>query len=183
MTDTSSLSHLIDLLERCAGPDRELDLSIHIALNPGGDVARVTAAHPRGLNSRDGLAWELSTNCVLYENWSNNRCWSNGGYPVPAVTESIDAAMTLVPDGMEKDFTDLYGIARVSVGINANPGPFYGTHEGGSLAIALCIAALKAQLSTRTNHQEAYEDCGRACNIIDGKIVQQRRQKEGFRDG
>ena len=60
-------------------------------------------------------------------------------------TSSIDAAMTLVPKGMEKDFTDLYGVARVSVGINANPGPFYGTHEGGSLAIALCIAALKAR--------------------------------------
>ena len=30
MTDTSSLSHLIDLLERCAGPDRELDASINL---------------------------------------------------------------------------------------------------------------------------------------------------------
>ncbi len=66
------------------------------------------------------------------------------GWPL-RYTESIDAAMTLVPEGMEKDFTDLYGVARVSVGINAEPGPFYGTHEGGSLAIALCIAALRAR--------------------------------------
>lgn len=96
---TPVLSDLIERLEKATGPDRELDLSIHIALNPEGDVARITAAHPRGFNSRDGLAWELSTNCVLYENWSSNRCWSNGGYPVPAVTSSIDAAMTLVPEG------------------------------------------------------------------------------------
>ena len=107
------LKELIDLLERCAGPDRELDASINL---------------------------EVFSQIALPD--------------APQYTSSIDAAMTLVPDGMEKDFTDLYGIARVSVGINANPGPFYGAHEGGSLAIALCIAALKAQLSTRTNEQD-----------------------------
>ncbi len=113
MTDTSSLSHLIERLEKATGPDRELDASINL---------------------------EVFSQIALPD--------------APQYTSSIDAAMTLVPEGMEKDFTDLYGVARVSVGINANPGPFYGTHEGGSLAIALCIAALKAQLSTRTNEQD-----------------------------
>ena len=31
----------------------------------------------------------------------------------------------------------------------------------------------KGNVQIRFNHQEAYEDCGRACNIIDGKIVPQ----------
>ncbi len=147
------LKELIDLLERCAGPDRELDLSIHIALNPGGDAARVTAAHPRGLNSRDGLAWELSTNCVLYENWSNNRCWSNGGYPVPAVTESIDAAMALVPEGaglrIDRYWTTTAQSAVWSAlistgGVPNNPRRVFEHYDGPNAAIAVSIAALKA---------------------------------------
>lgn len=143
------------------GPDRELDLSIHIALNPDGNVARITSAHPRGLNSRDGLAWELSTNCVLYENWSNNRCWSNGGYPVPAVTESIDAAMTLVPEGWRVQLFQHRG-GRWIARLVRDRGylviaPFEnedGIEGAVNAALALCIAALKAQLSTRTNEQD-----------------------------
>ena len=61
---------------------------------------------------------------------------------VPAYTSSIDAAMTLVPEGNGKDFTDLYGVARASVGINANPARSTEHTRVGSLAIALCIAAL-----------------------------------------
>lgn len=138
------------------GPDRELDLSIHIALNPGGDVARVTAAHPRGLNSRDGLAWELSTNCVLYENWSNNRCWSNGGYPVPAVTESIDAAMTLVPKRwsrhLSEDDKNIWWVELRRGHATSYDSVIITKNQ--SLAIALCLASLKARLNTRTNEQD-----------------------------
>lgn len=153
---TPVLSGLIERLEKATGPDRELDLSIHIALNPEGDVARITAAHPRGFNSRDGLAWELSTNCVLYENWSSNRCWSNGGYPVPAVTSSIDAAMTLVPQSddptwhwrivefQEWNKGNSYWFWRARISGWPNMRPVYECGEHPIPAIALCIAALKA---------------------------------------
>ncbi len=140
----SSLSDLIARLEKATGPDRETDLAIHLAVYSDSEIARLMS-HRRGFDNRDGMAWEIGAGSVLYQNNSNGQCWSNGGYPLPAFTSSIDAAMSLVPDGMEKDFTDLYGTARVAVGINANPGPFYGEHKGGSLAIALCIAALRAR--------------------------------------
>jgi len=138
MTDTSSLSHLIERLEKATGPDDSLDLEIAIACNI--DIRRC-CGYGKPV-SDDGF------------NIIGEECCGDPSMVPDQYTASIDAAMTLVPDGMEKDFTDLYGIARVSVGINANPGPFYGAHEGGSLAIALCIAALKAQLSTRTNEQD-----------------------------
>lgn len=155
MTDTSSLSHLIERLERATGPDRETDLAIQLAIEPDGDIAGLMQFR-RGFDGKPGMAWDIHHGgSVCFEKRDDGgRCFYNGGYPLPKYSSSIDAAMTLVPEGMEKDFTDLYGVARVSVGINANPGPFYGTHEGGSLAIALCIAALKAQLSTRTNEQD-----------------------------
>ena len=119
---TSSLSDLIARLEKATGPDRELDEQIQAAIS-GATLEK--QADGRSAYHRDGF-------------------WISIGKVLP-YTSSIDAAMTLVPEGMEKDFTDLYGVARVSVGINAEPGPFYGTHEGGSLAIALCIAALRAR--------------------------------------
>lgn len=157
------VASLIERLEKASGPDRELDLAIHIALNPDGDVARVTAAYPRGLHSHDGLAWELGTNCVLYENWSNNQCWSNGGYQVPAVTESIDAAMTLVPLGWCCGFENGGKFDRNPNSeawcwpYNSDFEPDWqngdegyrsapDAHRGvGTPAIALCIAALKAR--------------------------------------
>jgi len=63
----------------------------------------------------------------------------------PSYTTSLDAAMTLVPEGMEIELTDIYSVARAGVGLNAPSGPFYGEHKGGYLALALCAAALRAQ--------------------------------------
>ena len=123
----SSLSDLIARLEKATGPDRELGNDVLLA------CGWVCEEHGNG-GPDTYLTWAPSP---------DDDDFLDGDHPDP--TSSIDAAMTLVPEGMEKDFTDLYGVARVSVGINANPGPFYGTHEGGSLAIALCIAALKAR--------------------------------------
>jgi len=125
---TSSLSDLIARLEKATGPDDALDFEIAMACNI--DIRRC-CGQGRPVSS-DGIT-------ITGEECCDDPSWVPDQY-----TASLDAAMTLVPKGMEKDFTDLYGVARVSVGINAEPGPFYGTHEGGSLAIALCIAALKA---------------------------------------
>lgn len=64
---------------------------------------------------------------------------------VPCFTSSIDAALTLVPEGSEWSASTLYGIARTEVGLNHDGGPFYGERKDGNVAIALCIAALKAR--------------------------------------
>ncbi len=60
-------------------------------------------------------------------------------------TTSIDAAVTLVPEGAEWDLTTLYGVARVAVGLNMDEGPHYASHEGGRLPMAICAAALRAR--------------------------------------
>ena len=138
---TSSLSDLIARLEKATGPDRELDA--HIAASVGLPMMfcdfDTGCYHGDCISPGCGKPLGLTDERRSYPNdWRDDE-------RLPHFTSSIDAAMTLVPKGMEKDFTDLYGVARVSVGINAEPGPFYGTHEGGSLAIALCIAALRAR--------------------------------------
>lgn len=62
-------------------------------------------------------------------------------------TTSLDAALTLVPEGCEIEMTNLYGVARVGVGLNCEPGPFYGSNECGSLPCAVVASALKARES------------------------------------
>lgn len=86
-------------------PSRELDLAIHLAIDPDGTIARVTKSR-RGLDGCEGLAWDISTNpnhhgAVLFEKYDKDaaeggRCYYNGGYPLPAYTASIDAALTLM---------------------------------------------------------------------------------------
>jgi hypothetical protein len=60
-------------------------------------------------------------------------------------TSSIDDALTLLPGGYEYELTNLYGVARASVGLNCDPGPFYGSNEGGSMPLALLAAILRAR--------------------------------------
>lgn len=97
-------SDLIDRLDKCVGADREIDLAIHIAIYPHGDIAKVVK-HRRGLDHEEGMAWEIwHSGSVVFEQYRNGQCTYNGGYPLPAVTGSIDAAMTLLGD-------DLYLIA------------------------------------------------------------------------
>ena len=76
-------------------------------------------------------------------------------WEAPHFTTSIDAAMTSIPPEMrdEIEITTLYQVARVGINLNHAPddGPYYGNHDGNSIPIALCIAALNAirNLSTR----------------------------------
>lgn len=65
----------------------------------------------------------------------------------PHYTSSIDAALTLIPDGMEWSVTTLYGVAAVEMGLNCDNlnGPSYAHREDCNVAIAICIASLKAR--------------------------------------
>lgn len=77
----------------------------------------------------------------------------NPFYPGPALgspyvqhyTTSLDAALTLVPEGMEISLTDLYGIPMAEVGLNVPEGSHTARLEHGTLPLALCIAALRAR--------------------------------------
>ena len=136
MTDTSSLIHLIERLEKATGPDRELD----------GEIASVLALHPK--------YWQRGVKSA-----SADGLWFKGlhNWRAPDYTSSIDAAMTLVPEGMVCGFS---GPTRKSSGVG-HEGMFFGTcgsfpDDGFHIAViattpavALCIAALKAQAATR----------------------------------
>lgn len=159
MTDTSSLSHLIERLERATGPDRETDLAIQLAIEPDGDIAGLMQFR-RGFDGKPGMAWDIHHGgSVCFEKRDDGgRCFYNGGYPLPKYSSSIDAAMTLLPDGVY--WMAAYGKRSVNEPLGAcalyHPGvdnPFVQV-EGRTVAIAFCITALKAQLSTRTNEQD-----------------------------
>ena len=62
----------------------------------------------------------------------------------PRYTSSLDAAVTLIEDGVEWSVSNLYHVARAEVGMNFNTGPHYGEHKGAVMALALCAAALRA---------------------------------------
>lgn len=79
------------------------------------------------------------------------RYWKPGvrGFCIaPYFTKSIDAAMSLVPEGMEElEIATIYGVARVGINLNHGPddGPYYGESLSGDIALAICHAALKAR--------------------------------------
>lgn len=96
-----SITDIIARLEKAQGPDREVDLAIHVALHPEGDIAKMIQ-NRRGLDGREGLAWGIhhSGSVVFEKHTADGRCPYNGGYPLPRYTASIDAALTLVPEGV-----------------------------------------------------------------------------------
>ena len=123
---------LISALEKATGPDRDLDGEI---------AAAVWGAHTE---------WEQANytmDIYLVVHWAPPHPYAGMKEPCPAYTASIDAALTLVPDG-----------ARWCVGRYVVPdgeeaseyaarvdGPRF--YDAASPAIALCIAALKARAS------------------------------------
>lgn len=98
------MTDLTERLKRATGPDREIDLAIELALNPDGDIAKLQQ-YRRGMDQKEGMQWDigrgsLSSGSVLYAKWTDDgRCPYNGGYPLPRYTGSVDAALTLVPEG------------------------------------------------------------------------------------
>jgi hypothetical protein len=134
MTDPeTNVGALIARLEAATGPDRELDAEIAASLR----IYTGTATWVDGWKGE----WRAINGLVhLLGDYG-----SHGNFRPSAFTASIDAALTLVPEGAEKELSDLYGVAVAKVGLNFHDGPEVGEHKGGSLAIALCIAALRAR--------------------------------------
>ncbi len=64
------------------------------------------------------------------------------GGTVPAYTTSLDAALTLVPEGCE---WEVYGGDKQAVAVIYVSGPKYVDGRAPTPALAMCIAALKAR--------------------------------------
>lgn len=114
------MEDLIARLEAATGPDRELDCLIDVAVG-----------HP--IHNPHGPA-EVA-------NWPQRA----SGLTVPAYTASIDAAMTLVPDGS--------GVMLFWFGDDERTGEAQVANKrakAAAPALALCIAALKVRAQTPT---------------------------------
>jgi hypothetical protein len=116
---------LIELADRCekaTGPDRELDAQIWLASEP-----RTEGAVP-------------DENCA---GWVRRDGWAFGCAKAPDYTASLDAAMTLVPEGYD------WVIGRTNGGLTIHAevggrGDEY-MRFGSTPALALCAAALRAR--------------------------------------
>ena len=117
-----SIQDLIERLEKATGPDRELDEDI---------------AHAVGVRS------------VMQ--WDHEACGGDGSFEhmFPRYTYSIDAALTLVPEGWEWRIDggylpDRHYACVMNMGLVSEP-QFTVDKTPSTPAIALCIAALKAR--------------------------------------
>lgn len=124
MTTAAEFLALVDRCER-EEPSRELDCEIAKAVG--------WTYNPKNL---PGAPWKDAADRV---EWTP-----------PWFSFSLDAAVTLVPEGVEWNLTNLYGIAMSEVGLNFSDGNWQTSrHKGGHLALAICAAALRARLQCR----------------------------------
>lgn len=130
MTDPNTLA---DRVEALAGPDREVDCMITSAAHPSmaGEWRVVGPPNydpPRFFSAQKGMDW------IGYDLLNN----------APFYTSSLDAAMTLVPEGCVFSVDTLDGHSEAVVGNNkrAIAQPDY--VRGATPALALCAAALRA---------------------------------------
>lgn len=148
-----TLTQLADRVSRLTGPCSETDLAIHLALYPNGKIAGLMQ-FPRGFDGHEGTTWQKDQNRVCYETRNEQgNCYSSGGHLLPAVTGSLDAAMTLAVDGY-------YIIAIhqmpngwiVKIGSRSNDQEPVIDEEHASLTHALCSAWLLARAASESSH-------------------------------
>lgn len=119
MTNPTTLLALAERCEQAAGPDRELDAEIAVALF-GGEIIWKTANWT--MDSYPARRVQNSDYIGGYQNAA-----------IPVYTESLDAAVTLVPEGC--GWMVMGNASKVGV---------WPSH-GATPALALCAAALRAR--------------------------------------
>ncbi len=137
------LQSLIERVEKASGPDRDLNRA----------VARHFGWHrvePRFARSKHG-GWIAPEDFIGTHSDGSPICDSLHGTDihrdVPDFTASLDAVMALMPDGLEYNITNIYGIAHVDIGINVDD-QHSSRREDGNITLALLSAILKSRLAT-----------------------------------
>ena len=120
---------LADRVEKLTGPDRDLEAEIWLACTPGATRDKWSYIHKA-----------TGRECTVDE----TRDKFGHLVSVPRFMESIDATLTLIPEGMEFEFTNLYGVAAVGMGLNTES-PCYARREDGNITLALLAAILRAR--------------------------------------
>jgi hypothetical protein len=127
---------LLVLAERCEaaeGPDRRLDAEIDIALRrfPERAYEQANGMRAKGSSALDRIEWFIKWGATRY-------------------TASLDAAMTLVPEGLKPVLNFRVNTCRLSKGIDDTT-----AYSGGkTMPLALCAAALRARASTEASHAD-----------------------------
>ena len=139
-----TLREVIERLELATGPDRELDAEIAVSVEPG------------------EIVW-LQANYTMEQYPAIKRARSHyiGGFAkegVPSYTSSIDAALTLVPEGCIWNGGTVEGRNSTDpqwrvTGMWAKVAPigsgyFSDASDAPTAPLAICIAALRARLQT-----------------------------------
>lgn len=146
----SGLSSLIERVEAATGGDRELDLAIHLAFFPDGEIAG-WMKYPRGISGREGYSWDIRGSSLIFEKWiADGRCTYNGGYPLPCYSTSLDAALTLLPGDVELDLK----LRKDGTGY-ACAWTYHGNRSsnGQTLTLAALAAILRARQAADTEGQ------------------------------
>lgn len=137
------LSELIGRLEKSTGPDRELDCAIAYAVDFKCEGTETTW---RQLVDQIGMEYAVANATRFHSFWRE---------AIPQFTGSVDAALTLVPEGWNWQAQGNDVLGRVKpYAIMGLPGQAEADGMGASPAIALCIASLKARLSLGAKPQE-----------------------------
>ena len=130
-------AELIEKLERADGPSRELDAALKA--NFYGGVPMLSPFNGNWCVYRDGASDPRKDRVMERPRHVPHEVWANDRY-----TASIDAAMTLVPEGWSYTVAWLHRNGRATVAM------FHAKlneqrAESHTPALALCIAALKAK--------------------------------------
>lgn len=147
MTDT--LLQLADRCERATGPDRELDALIWCALNGFTEITYPTDAPSARIEAKNASGeWRL-IGWVDPGKTQRNFSPYGGNDAYPDYTASIDAAMTLVPEGMEVSLGNEPIEWWAHVGPRDDPNSDETAYTGSTPALALCVAALRARAASK----------------------------------
>lgn len=137
----AEIEKLIERLEKATGPDRELDAAIEAAL--------CCPCYSESLPAlSNGWTWDFeaeSDYVTVYMVLGNKTSKKLKRYSAPKYSESVDAALTLVPEGKFVNALNQHqNVWRAEVGNAIRSYKGRSAIPANSPAIALCIAALRA---------------------------------------
>src|SRR5216684_2962906 len=129
-------AEIIAKLEAATEGSRELDGDIAEALGLPA-IATTGIFHVQRRENREGYGLvdraEWGRDLPTYFSWK-----------APEFTTSLDAALTLVPEGAEYAISTLYGLALAELPLNSD-NPQKAQRRDGNVPLAICCAALKAR--------------------------------------
>jgi len=133
----------VERLEALSGPDRNVDLAISVAVNYKGVFEGFEAKWSAG---GDEIEVASHKKYMVRGKPKRNKGYLDPAQFVPRYTDSIDAAMTLVPEGWGRMFNQSENGLHCNVCLaRSYPTNAVVYSEAATPAIALCIAALRAR--------------------------------------